>query len=101
MKINCIVQIKSKKVLRELPDAWSKQDFLNLLDLLGFSEKVPDDEIKEMTLMALADQEPEESAEILLKYRLSDQLTKGQIQALSHEMQEDRMSIPATSLHCF
>jgi hypothetical protein len=92
MKINCKVNIKTKRIISEMPQAWSKQDYVNILDELGYSEEISEEEIKEMTMMALSDQEPEESAEILLKYRLSEQLSKGQIQTLSHEMQEDKAS---------
>ena len=92
MKVDCRVKINSKKTINELPEAWSKQDFLNILDLMGFSDEISDAEVKEMTMMALADQEPEESAALLLQYRLEEQLTAGQIKQLSHEMQEDKAS---------
>ena len=92
MKVNCKLKVTSKENINALPNAWSKQDYLNILDLLGFSETLEDAEIEEMTLMAIADNSPEESAEILLQYRLSEHLSEGQIQQLSHEMQEDKLS---------
>ena len=91
-KNNCKIKIISKQTLNEIPSTWSKEDYVNILDELGFSDEVAEDEIQEMTYMALSDQEPEESAEVVLKYRLSEQLSKGQIEQLSHEMQEDKAS---------
>ena len=51
------------------------------------------EEIREYCLMSISDKEPEEAAEILLKYQLEDQLTAGQIKQISHEMQTDKMSV--------
>jgi hypothetical protein len=51
--------------------------------------------------MAISDFEPNEAAEIFLKYKLSEVLTDGQIQNLSHEMIEDKVAeeYPDPSLH--
>lgn len=92
MKIKYSVSIQSKATLTELPEAWTKQDFRAILDELGFSEEIVDSDLIDMTFMAIADQKPEESAKVLLKYRLSEQLNDGQIEQLSHEMQEDKIS---------
>ncbi len=93
MKVNCKVSINAKAMINELPETWNHQDYLNILDLVGFDAAgMAESEIKEMAMMSLADQEPEESAGLILKYRLSEKLSEGQIQQLSHEMQEDKVS---------
>lgn len=92
MKVNCTVKINAKKNINELPGVWTKEDYQNILELTGFSDDVQDSELKEMVMMAIADEEPEESAALLLKYRLGEQLNEGQIQQLSHDMQEDKES---------
>ena len=102
MTINCKVKIISKKTIDELPDAWSTSDYAKILDDLGFSNKdLSDNDIKEMAMMSLADQEPEESATLLLNYRLGEVLIEGQIQSISHEMQTDKISeeYPDIALH--
>lgn len=91
MKIKGQIEIQDKNTVNILPN-WQQQDYLNILDLLGFGEEVSSNEVEEMTLMALADQAPEESAQLLLQYRLGDHLTEGQIEQLSHEMQEDKVA---------
>ena len=45
-----------------------------------------------MLEMALNDQEPHESAALLLSYKLADKLNKGQIRNLSHVMVDDNES---------
>lgn len=42
--------------------------------------------------MAITDFEPAEAAAIVLDYALSDKLSKGQIQQMSHDMLEDKLS---------
>lgn len=84
-----------------MPGAWTSIDYLEILDQLGFTEEVNPDEIEEMAKMALADQDSEESAALLLTYKLGEKLTKGQIQQLSIEMEEDKVceEYPDISLH--
>jgi len=42
--------------------------------------------------MAITDFEPYEAAEILLNYKLSEELNEGQIQSLSHEFLKDKVA---------
>jgi len=51
--------------------------------------------------MAITDFEPNESAQILLTYKLSKELNEGQIQSLSNEMINDRVAeeYPEPALH--
>jgi hypothetical protein len=46
---------------------------------------------KDFTILALQELKPNEAAEILLKLKFGEKLSKGQRQNLSHEMQEERI----------
>ena len=97
------VNIKEIKSVNELPNYWTKQDYYKLLEKFGFpeAEKVPENEILEMLRMAITDFEPDESAQILLEYKLADKLNEGQIATLSNEMINDRVAeeYPDPTLH--
>jgi len=86
----------------EIDGAWTKEDYIELLNRFGFSE---DDyknvDLKELLYMAIADNEPGEAAAILLDYRLSDHLNEGQISQISYDMQLDKISeeYPEIPLH--
>lgn len=91
MKISGTIQIHGRKLIDEMPGAWSQQDYKNILEETGLADGVTDAEVVEMTRMALSDEDPQQSAEIVLKYRLSEHLSDGQIQQLAHDMQEDKI----------
>lgn len=92
MKVTGKIDITRRHLIDELPGAWTLQDYKKILDETGLADGVADAEVIEMTRMALSDQEPEESADMVLRYRMNDALTDGQIKQLSHEMQEDKIS---------
>ena len=97
------VKIAGIKYVNEIDSYWSNQDFTALLEMFNFADidQVSPEELKEMLYMAMTDFEPAEAAQILLTYKLSEQLTEGQIQSLSHEMQEDKVAeeYPEPELH--
>jgi len=97
------VNIDEVSSIEEIEGYWTVADFIELLDQFGLSEAESDkyEELKELLFMAISDFEPEEAASILLTYKLGDKLSKGQIDQLSHEMQEDKVSeeYPDISLH--
>ena len=86
--------INSVKSVDQLPDAWSNQDYINLLDQFGFDDVLGTNpnELLELLFMAISDFEPEEAASIILSYKLSDKLNTNQIDQISHEMLEDKIS---------
>ncbi len=86
--------INSVKTVDELKGAWTTNDFVQLLDKFDFpdAEKSNPEEIKDLLFMAILDFEPEEAAAIILNYKLSGQLTENQIEQISHEMLEDKIS---------
>jgi len=97
------VKIEGIKYINEFDSYWSNEDFVKLLKLFDFpdAEQVSAEELEEMLLMSITDHEPEEAAQILITYKLGDQLTKGQILSLSHEMKEDKVAeqYPEPELH--
>ncbi|MFT5886347.1 MAG: hypothetical protein ACI9IP_002811 [Arcticibacterium sp.] len=101
MKIS--VKIVGIKYVNEIDSYWNHQDFIELLKMFDFPEieAVSPEDLKEMLYMAMSDFEPDEAAQIVLTYKLGDQLKKGQIQSLSHEMMEDKVAeeYPEPELH--
>ncbi|NVO83709.1 hypothetical protein [Hymenobacter terrestris] len=103
MTIACKTTITSKETLSEIPGTWQLTDYRCLMSAAGFpdGEDVPEAEAREMSLMALADLEPAEAATVLLSYRLGDELNDGQIDQISHDMQNDKIfeEYPEIGLH--
>lgn len=97
------VKITDVNTVNELNYYWTPSDYKKLLEAFGFpdGDSSKPKEIKELLLMAITDFEPDESARILLNYKLSDHLNEGQIQSMSHEMLLDKIAeeYPETSLH--
>lgn len=87
--------INSVKIIDTLKNAWSKADYVALLDKFGFEdagENTSEKELIELLFMAISDFEPEEAAAIILDYKLSDKLNENQIEQISHEMLLDKIS---------
>lgn len=93
MKTLYNVTILDFSTINELPDAWDDKKFIDILDVLeyGDTSEIIQSEIKDMCLMALTDNEPDEAANILLDYVFAERLTKGQKDNLSHEMQDEKI----------
>ena len=75
----------------EIPGYWTNDDYVNILEELEFPDARNSDpaELRELVEMSISDLETNEAAELLLNYKLKDDLSSGQIQNLSHEMQDD------------
>ena len=88
------VKITSVKTVDELEGSWNNADFTELLKRFDYAdgEKLKQNELKEYLFMAISDFDPNEAAAIFLDYKLSDQLTEGQIENLSHEMMREKVS---------
>jgi hypothetical protein len=93
LKYKYLVEVLEFTEVHEIPDAWTNNDFKALLNHIEFDdvEAIPEDELKDMALMALSDLEAEEAAIRLLELRFGDKLSKGQRQNLSEELKEDRL----------
>lgn len=81
------------KTIQELPQGWNHQDYKELLQIMDFGDTngIPDEELKELCLMSLTDNDPEDAAKIVLKYKLGNRLNTGQIDNLSNEMLNEKM----------
>lgn len=101
--MNYHIIINKVKTVDELPESWSNQDLIELLDRFGFPDasKSNPAELRDLLSMAITDYEPSEAAAILLDYKLSDELNEGQIDQMSHDMLLDKISeeYPKIGLH--
>lgn len=97
------IKINSFKTLDEVSDYWSKADYIELLGLFGFpdAESSDEDSLRELLMMAITDYEANEAAAIVLEYKLSDDLNKGQIEQISNDMLLDKIAeeYPEINLH--
>lgn len=87
------VELLNFKTIHELPNSWAEQDYRQLLDMMDYGETsdLSPEELREMCLMSLTDNEPGDAAKIVLEYVFGDRLTRGQINNLSNEMQDEKM----------
>ena len=88
------LKINSIKSVDELEGSWNNADFVALLAKFDYADadKLKQNELKDFLFMAISDFEPDEAATIVLDYKLSEVLTEGQIDNLSHEMTREKVS---------
>ncbi len=88
------LKITSVKSIDELEGSWNNEDFTALLKKFDFeeTEKIKPEELRDYLFMAVSDFEPNEAARLILEYKLSEVLTEGQIDNLSHEMMREKVS---------
>lgn len=92
--MNYHIVINSVKTVEEFTDAWTNADYIELLDRFGFPDgaKSKPEDLEELLFMAISDFEAPEAAAIFLDYKLSEHLTEGQIEQMSHDMVNDKIS---------
>ncbi|PRY85423.1 hypothetical protein [Mongoliibacter ruber] len=97
------IKINSSRILDEVSGYWTTDDYVTLLGLFGFpdAESASQDTLRELLMMAITDYEPNEAAAIVLEYKLSDDLNKGQIEQISNDMLLDKIAeeYPEINLH--
>lgn len=97
------INITEIKTVNELDFYWKSEDYINLLKEFNFPDAEKSNKAEQLDLlcMAITDFEPNESAQILLSYKLSEELNEGQIHSLSHEMIKDKVAeeYPEPALH--
>lgn len=93
--------IDNIETLEEIPNYWTTQDYIQLLKLFNFpdAETIKPENLREMLFMAIGDEEANEAAKIVLTYRLSEDLSEGQIDQLSNDMLLDRISEEYPEIH--
>ena len=92
--MNFTIRLKKIKSIEKVEGYWKNEDYVNLLELFDYPDasSVPETELLDMLSMAISDFEPDEAAEIVLRYKLNGILKEGQIKNLSHEMLEDKVA---------
>lgn len=86
--------INSVKTVDALQNAWTTDDYIQLLKEFGLedTESSNPSELLELLAMAISDFEPNEAAAIVLTYKLSEHLNENQIEQMSHDMLLDKIS---------
>ncbi len=97
------VQINAIESIDEIANYWTENDYRQLLELFDFpdSKSINAENLLEMLQMAITDFEPADAARVLLQYKLSEELSEGQMDQMSHDMLLDKISeeYPNISLH--
>ncbi|ADV50083.1 hypothetical protein Celal_2802 [Cellulophaga algicola DSM 14237] len=93
MKLSFTIQPQRFKVIHELPNAWTDEDYKKLLDIMDYGDisDLNSKELKEMCLLSLSDNEPVDAANLILTYLFEEQLNSGQIDNLSNEIIEEKL----------
>lgn len=88
------ITINAVKKVDELEGSWTDTDYTALLEKFNYpdAQSLKSKELREFLFLAIADFEPNEAAEILLEYKLADELVDGQIDNLSHEMLREKIA---------
>lgn len=89
------------ETLEEVPNYWTNQDYIELLKLFNFpdAESIQPENLREMLFMAISDEPANEAAKTVLTYKLSDDLSEGQIDQLSNDMLLDKISEEYPEIH--
>ncbi len=93
MKTTFNIELLKFSTIYELPNGWNSLNYKELLEAMDYGDAsdLAENELKEMCLMSLSDNEPEEAAKIVLEYVFKDRFNAGQINNLSHEMLDESM----------
>tara|TARA_R110002033_G_scaffold141955_2_gene180438 strand:+ start:399 stop:1103 length:705 start_codon:yes stop_codon:yes gene_type:complete len=100
-KMNYQITIKSIDTVNEVEGYWSDDDFIQLLGKFNYPDGATAEKknLPELLAMAISDYEPNEAAEIVLAYKLSEELNEGQIQQISHNMLIDKVCEEYPEIH--
>lgn len=97
------VEIQNIEIVDEITSYWTNEDYMKLLEKFEFpdAESIKPENLLEYLKMAISDFEPKEAAQILLQYKLSGDLTEGQIDQISNDMLLDKVceEYPVIALH--
>lgn len=95
------VVIKNIETVNEVEGYWSDEDFIQLLAKFNYPDGTAADKssLPELLEMAISDYEPNEAAQIVLEYKLGDQLNEGQIEQISNNMLIDKVCEEYPEIH--
>jgi len=99
--MNYQIVIKNIDTVNELEGYWSDEDFVELLGKFNYPDGATADKssLPELLEMAISDYEPNEAAQIVLDYKLGDQLSEGQIEQISNNMLIDKVCEEYPEIH--
>lgn len=81
------IKINNINTVDEIQEYWTSKDYSELLKAFDFPDSADSkSENRELLFMAITDFEPAEAATIVLKYKLADHLSDGQIDQISNDM---------------
>jgi hypothetical protein len=91
--MNYQIAIKRIDTVNEVEGYWSDKDLVQLLEKFNYPDGATADKasLPELLEMAISDYEPNEAAEIVLKYKFPERLTDGQIEQIAHNMLIDKV----------
>lgn len=87
------VEIVRFSNILEIEGAWGGADFKALLDAMEFGDhsQLSDAELREMCIMSLQDQAPDEAAFVVLNHVIPADLKESQLRNMSHEMSSEKL----------
>lgn len=99
--MNYQVVINNIDTVNEVEGYWSDEDLITLLEKFNYPDGATADKssLTELLEMAISDYEPNEAAQIVLEYKLGDQLTEGQIEQISNNMLIDKVCEEYPEIH--
>jgi len=99
--MNYQVVINSIDTVNEVEGYWSDEDLIALLEKFNYPDGATAEKssLPELLEMAISDYEPNEAAQIVLEYKLGDQLTEGQIEQISNNMLIDKVCEEYPEIH--
>jgi hypothetical protein len=99
--MNYQVVIKNIDTVNEVEGYWSDEDFVTLLHKFNYPDGATAEKssLPELLEMAISDYEPNEAAQIVLEYKLGDQLGAGQIEQISNNMLIDKVCEEYPEIH--
>lgn len=91
--MNYQIVIKRIDTVNEVEGYWSEEDFVRLLEKFNYPDGATAEKssLPELLQMAISDYEPNEAAEIVLKYKFADRLSDGQMEQIAHNMLIDKV----------
>ena len=100
-RMNYQVVIKNIDTINEVEGYWSDEDFIELLEKFNYPDGAVAEKssLSELLEMAISDYEANEAAEIVLKYKLGNELNDGQIEQISHNMLIDKVCEEYPEIH--
>ena len=87
------IEIGNVQTVDEITEYWTKEDYIQLLAMFDYpdAEDSGTDGLRELLFMAISDFDPAEAARVVLKYKLGEHLSEGQIDQISNDMLNDKV----------